>query len=149
MEKEEEERKEREEKERKEKEEKEKKEKEEKEKKEKEKKEKKEKEKKDKEKKEKEKKDKPGKINNKFGGGVQNKFAGNFAKMLADKLKLAPGGGMKKGVFDFSKRDSKSKPVMQNNLDVTNLIEQQPFKGRSRKRKPTKKVFIEQIEEEN
>ena len=157
LEKEEEEKKEREEKERKEKEEKEKKEKEEKEKKEKEKKEKekkekekKDKEKKDKEKKEKEKKDKPGKINNKFGGGVQSKFGGNFAKMLADKLKMPPGGGMRKVGIDPSKRDSQSKPpAIQSNVDVTKLIEQKPFKGRSEKRKPTKKVFVEQIEEDN
>ena len=157
LEKEEEEKKEREEKEKKEKEEKEKKEKEEKEKKEKEKKEKekkekekKDKEKKDKEKKEKEKKDKPGKINNKFGGGVQSKFGGNFAKMLADKLKMPPGGGMRKVGIDPSKRDSQSKPpAIQSNVDVTKLIEQKPFKGRSEKRKPTKKVFVEQIEEDN
>ena len=157
LEKEEEEKKEREEKERKEKEEKEKKEKEEKEKKEKEKKEKekkekekKEKEKKDKEKKDKEKKDKPGKINNKFGGVAQGKFGGIFAKMLADKLKLPPGGGMRKVGIDPSKRDSQSKPpTIQSNVDVAKLIEQKPFKGRSEKRKPTKKVFVEQIEEDN
>jgi len=140
---------EKEEKERKEKEEKEKKEKEEKEKKEKEKKEKEKKEKKDKEKKDKDKKDKPGKINNKFGGGIQSKFGGNFAKMLADKLKLPFGGGMRKS-GEGPKRDSSSKPpAIQNNVDVTTLIEQKPFKGRSEKRKPTKKVFVEQIEEDN
>ena len=63
---------------------------------------------------------------------------------------MAPGGGMRKVGLELSKRDSKSKPpVMQNNLDMANLIEQMPFKGRSKKRKPTRKVFVEQIEEEN
>ena len=69
--------------------------------------------------------------------------------MLADKLKI-PFGGMKKPGMESSKRDSQSKaPVIQNNVDITKLIEQKPFKGRSEKRKPTKKVFVEQIEEDD
>ena len=129
--------------------EKEKKEKEEKERKEKEKKEKEEKEKKDKEKKDKEKKDKPPMTNNKMGG-IQNKMmmGGNFAKMLADKLKMAPPGGNKKVGFNGPKRDSKP-PVIENTVDVEKLIEQKPFKGRGQKRKPTRKFFVEQNENDN
>jgi hypothetical protein len=74
-------------------------------------------------------------------------MGGNFAKMLADKIKMPPGGGigmgmgMKKGA---GQRNSVSKPpVIENNKNVMQLLEEQPFKGRKDKRKPTRKVFVE------
>ena len=87
--------------------------------------------------------------NNKMGG-IQNKMmmGGNFAKMLADKLKMAPPGGNKKVGFNGPKRDSKP-PVIENTVDVEKLIEQKPFKGRGQKRKPTRKFFVEQNKNDN
>ena len=70
-------------------------------------------------------------------------MGGNFAKMLADKLKMPPGGMRKPG--GDSANDSKP-PIVENNVDVVKLIEEQPFKGRSNKRKPTRKVFLEDEE---
>ena len=104
-----------------------------------------EKERKDRERKEKDKKD------NKtaFGGGRMGggKMAGNFAKMLADKLKMAPPGGMKKG--SGVKRDSVSKPpVIEKNVDAIKLLEEQPFQGRKDKKKPTRKVFVIEDDDE-
>ena len=84
---------------------------------------------------------------NKFEGGTKNKMQGNFAKMLADKLKMPP-GGMKKVNIDAPKRESNPR-IIQNNVDVSKLIEQKPFKGRAARRKPTRKVFIEKNEEDN
>ena len=99
-----------------------------------------EKERKEREKKEKEKKDnKPTMGGAKMGGG---KMGVNFAKMLADKLKMAPPGGMKKGAGG-AKRDSISKPpVIDKNVDMAKLLVDQPFQGRKDKRKPTRKVFV-------
>ena len=122
----------------------EKKEKERKEKEERERKEKERKEKERKEKEEKEKKDKPVMAGGRpFGGGGNKMMGGNFAKMLADKLKMPPPpGGMKKGA---GARESMSKPpVIENNVNVAKLLEEQPFKGRKDKKKPTRKVFIEE-----
>jgi myosin heavy subunit len=108
----------------------------------------KEKERKEKERKEREKKDKkdnkPAMGGARMGGG---KMGGNFAKMLADKLKMAPPGGMKKGAG--VKRDSISKPpVIEKNVDVTKLLEEQPFQGRKDKKKPTRKVFVIEDDDE-
>ena len=72
---------------------------------------------------------------------------GNFAKMLADKLKMPP-GGMRKVNIDAPKRES-NPPIMENKVNVSELIEQKPFKGRAARRKPTKKVFIEKNEDNN
>ena len=144
-EKEERERKEREERERKEREERERKERErkERERKEREEKERKEKERKEKERKEKEKKDiKPSMGGARAGGG---KMGVNFSKMLAEKLKMAPPGAMKKGA-GAPKVDSKP-PIMEKNVDMVKLLEEQPFQARKDKKKPTKKVFI--IEDDN
>ena len=101
----------------------------------------------EKEKKEKEKKDKPIAGGAKPFGGQNRMMGGNFAKMLADKIKMPPGGGigmgmgMKKGA---GQRNSVSKPpVIENNKNVMQLLEEQPFKGRKDKRKPTRKVFVE------
>ena len=68
---------------------------------------------------------------------------GNFAKMLADKLKMAPPGA-KRGGPPVGGRQSVSKPpVIDRDTDVVKLLEDQPFQGRRDKRKPTRKVFIE------
>ena len=142
---------EREEKERKEKEERERKEREkkEKEKREREEKERKEKEKRDKE--EKERKEKEKKDKAVMGGAkpigpppCQNKMmGGNFAKMLADKLKMPPGGGMGMGMKKGQRNSVSKPPIIENNVNVVQLLEEQPFKGRRDKRKPTRKVFVE------
>ena len=104
-----------------------------------------EKERKEREKKEKEKKDnKPAMGGARMGGG---KMGGNFAKMLADKLKMAP-PGMKKGAGG-AKRESISKPpVIEKNVDMTKLLEEQPFQGRKDKKKPTRKVFVIEDDDE-
>ena len=142
------ERKEREERERKEREERERRERERKEREEKEKREREEKERrerKEKERKEKEKKIKE--VNEKKEKGArpgQNKMmGGNFAKMLANKLKVAPPGGKKVGFAP--KRGSTSKPpIIEKNVDMVELLEHQPFKERKGRKKPTKKLFIEE-----
>ena len=111
----------------------------------------KEKEKRDREEKERKEREKKEKKDNKpamggarMGGG---KMGGNFAKMLADKLKMAPPGGMKKGAG--AKRDSISKPpVIEKNVDMTKLLEEQPFQGRKDKKKPTRKIFVIEDNEE-
>ena len=102
-----------------------------------------EKERKEKERKEKEKKDiKPSMGGARAGGG---KMGVNFSKMLAEKLKMAPPGGMKKGA-GAPKVDSKP-PIMDKNVDMVKLLEEQPFQGRKDKKKPTRKVFV--IEDDN
>ena len=144
------EREERERRERREREERERKEREEREKKEREEKERKEKERKEKERKEKEKKSKGEEIkkeNEKKEKGAhpgQNKMmGGNFAKMLANKLKVAPPGGKKVGFAP--KRGSISKPpIIEKNVNMAELLENQPFQGRKGKKKPTRKVFVEE-----
>ena len=79
-----------------------------------------------------------------FGGG-NKMMGGNFAKMLADKLKVAPPGAKRPG--PAGGRQSISKPVVENNVNVVQLLEEQPFKGRRDKRKPTRKVFVEEFDE--
>ena len=76
----------------------------------------------------------------------QNKMmGGNFAKMLANKIKMAPPGGKKVG--GAGKRVSISKPpVIEKNVNMVELLENQPFKGRKVRRKPTKKFFVEEEE---
>ena len=96
---------------------------------------------KEKEKREKEKKEKHVKIA--MAPARQNKMmGGNFAKMLADKLKMAPPGMRKGGVGGMQ---TTSKPPIQDNVDVVTLLEEAPFEGKTRKRKPSRKVFIEKI----
>ena len=100
----------------------------------------------EKEKKEKEKKDKPA-----MGGGkaAPNKMmGGNFAKMLADKLKMPGGGGMGMMGMGGPKKNDKP-PIVEKNVDVAQLIEEKPFVGRSAKRKPTKKVFVEELNDDD
>ena len=107
--------------------------------KEKEKRDKEEKERKEREKKEKDKKDnKPAMGGARMGGG---KMGGNFAKMLADKLKMAP-PGMKKGGGGNKGEANPKPPVIEKNVDMAKLLEEQPFQGRKDKRKPTRKVFV-------
>ena len=69
----------------------------------------------------------------------------NFAKILADKMKFGPmvGGGKRKSIGGI---DYNSKPsiVIEKKVDVAKLIEGQPFK-RKKKRKPTRKAFMDQI----
>ena len=113
------------------------------EKKEKEEKEKREREKREKEKKEKEKKDK----GVRFGPGANKMMGGNFAKMLADKLKMAPPGGPKKGGAGIKQQTSK--PVMEHNVDMVKLLEEVPLEDRVRKRKPSRKVFVEKIDDDD
>ena len=97
----------------------------------------------EKERKEREKKDiKPAMGGARPGAG---KMGVNFSKMLAEKLKMAPPGAMKKGA-GAPKVDSKP-PVMDKNVDMAKLLEEQPFQGRKDKRKPTRKVFV--IEDDN
>ena len=91
----------------------------------------------------KDKKDKPV-MAGRFGGG-NKMMGGNFAKMLADKLKVAPPGAKRPG--PAGGRQSISKPVVENNVNVVQLLEEQPFKGRRDKRKPTRKVFVEEFDE--
>jgi hypothetical protein len=110
----------------------------------------KEKEEKERKEKEKERKEKEKKIkeeNEKKEKGVrpgQNKMmGGNFAKMLANKLKVAPPGGKKVGFAP--KRGSITKPpIIEKNVDMVELLENQPFKGRKGRKKPTKKLFVEE-----
>ena len=102
----------------------------------------KEKEKKEKERKEKEEKEKKDKDKKSIYGGIPNKLmAGNFSKMLADKMKMGPmGGGLRKS---SQGNDYNSKlPILHKKVDVINLIEEQPFK-RKNKKKPTRKMFVE------
>ena len=143
------ERKEREERERKERErkERERKEREERERKERERKERERKEREEKERKEKERKDREKKDNKPAMGGARagGKMGVNFSKMLAEKLKMAPPGAMKKGA-GAPKVDSKP-PIMEKNVDMVKLLEEQPFQGRKDKKKPTRKVFV--IEDDN
>jgi len=99
----------------------------------------------EKERKEKEKKIKE--VNEKKEKGArpgQNKMmGGNFAKMLANKLKVAPPGGKKVGFAP--KRGSTSKPpIIEKNVDMVELLENQPFKERKGRKKPTKKLFVEE-----
>ena len=127
--------------ERKEKEEKERKEREEQERKEKEKKER---EKKERERKEKEEKEKKEKEKNKLGpfGGGKNKIQNNFSKTLADKMKFGPmPGGLRKvsGGIDYN---PKPQIIIEKKIDVVNLIGDQPFK-RKNKKKPTRKTFMD------
>ena len=105
-----------------------------------------EKERKEREKKEKDKKDnKPAMGGARMGGG---KMGGNFAKMLADKLKVAPPGGTKKGAGG-AKRDSISKPpIIEKNVDMVKLLEEQPIHTRKDKKKPTRKVFVIEDDDE-
>ena len=140
------EREEREERERKEKEERERKERE---KRERERKEKEEREKRERERKEREKREKPAMGSTRpFGGGGPNKMmGGNFAKMLADKLKMPPGGGRK--VVVGGKQSATKPPVIERNVDMVKLLEETPFDERARKRKPSRRVFVEKVEDDD
>ena len=71
------------------------------------------------------------------GGG---KMGINFSKMLAEKLKMAPPGAMKKGA-GAPKVDSKP-PIMEKTVDMVKLLESQPLQVRKDKKKPAKKVFV-------
>ena len=128
--------------ERKEREERERKEREERERKERERKERERKEREERERKEREKKDNKPAIGGARAGG---KMGVNFSKMLAEKLKMAPPGASKKGA-GAPKVDSKP-PIMDKNVDMVKLLEDQPFQGRKDKKKPTRKVFV--IEDDN
>ncbi len=70
-------------------------------------------------------------------------MGGNFAKMLADKLKMPPGGGM--GMMGMGPKKNDKPPVVEKNVNVQQLLEEQPFVGRKNKRKPTKKVFVAEL----
>ena len=128
--------------ERKEREERERKEREERERKERERKERERKEREERERKEREKKDNKPAMGGARAGG---KMGVNFSKMLAEKLKMAPPGASKKGA-GAPKVDSKP-PIMDKNVDMVKLLEDQPFQGRKDKKKPTRKVFV--IEDDN
>ena len=98
----------------------------------------------EKEEKEKKEKDKPpmGGGGRPFGGGQNKMMGGNFAKMLADKLKVPPPGG-KKGGGGGTRQSVSKPPAIEKNVDVVKLLQEQPFKGRKDKKKPTRKVFEE------
>jgi len=80
----------------------------------------------------------------KINGPGQNKMmGGNFAKMLANKLKNAPPGGKK--VSYAPKFSSKiCLPIIERNPDMAELLENNPLKGMKGRKKPTKKLFIEE-----
>ena len=130
--------------ERKEREERERKEREERERKERERKERERKEREERERKEREKKDNKPAMGGARAGG---KMGVNFSKMLAEKLKMAPPGASKKGA-GAPKVDSKP-PIMDKNVDMVKLLEDQPFQGRKDKKKPTRKVFVIEDDNEN
>ena len=70
-------------------------------------------------------------------------MGGNFAKMLANKLKNAPPGGKK--VSYAPKFSSKiCLPIIERNPDMAELLENNPLKGMKGRKKPTKKLFIEE-----
>ena len=100
----------------------------------------------EKDKKEKDKKDKPT-----MGGAKaapKKMMGGNFAKMLADKLKMPPGGGGMGMRKNDGGRNSVSKPpIVEKNVNIVQLIEEQPFNVKKIKKKPTKKVFV--VEEDD
>ena len=115
-----------------------------------EKKEKEEKEKREKEKKEKEDKDKKEKHVKLPPGPVRpNKMmmGGNFAKMLADKLKMAPPGARRGG--PGGPQSAPKPPIVQENVNMAKILEDAPFEERTRKRKPSRKVFIEKIDKDD
>ena len=115
-----------------------------------EKKEKEEKEKREKEKKEKEEKDKKEKHVKLPPGPVRpNKMmmGGNFAKMLADKLKMAPPGARRGG--PGGPQSAPKPPIVQENVNMAKILEDAPFEERTRKRKPSRKVFIEKIDKDD
>ena len=78
-----------------------------------------------------------------FGGGQNRMMGGNFAKMLADKLKFAPPGAKRPGPTGGGRQSVSKPPVIESNTDVVKLLEDQPYQGRRDKRKPTRKVFVE------
>ena len=100
-----------------------------------------------KEREERERKEREKKDNKPAMGGARagGKMGVNFSKMLAEKLKMAPPGASKKGA-GAPKVDSKP-PIMDKNVDMVKLLEDQPFQGRKDKKKPTRKVFV--IEDDN
>ena len=65
----------------------------------------------------------------------------NFAKMLADKMKFGPPGGVRKSSRG-SDHSIKQQIITEKKPDVVNLIQSQEFK-RTNKKKPTRKMFIE------
>ena len=67
----------------------------------------------------------------------------NFAKMLADKMKFTPmgGAGHKKSNVGID-NNIKPKIIIEKKVDVTNLIEGQPFNKESKK-KPKRKIFMD------
>ena len=81
-----------------------------------------------------------------MGGGrpLPGKMMGGFAKMLADKLKMPPSGGMRKPGGGGSSKTDSNPPIVENNVDVVKLLEEQPFKGKTNKKKPAKKVFLDE-----
>ncbi len=74
-------------------------------------------------------------------------MGGNFAKMLADKLKMPPGGGMGMKKNDGGRNSVSKPPIVEKNVNVVQLLEEQPFNVKKIKKKPTKKVFV--VEEDD
>ena len=74
----------------------------------------------------------------------QNKMmGGNFAKMLANKLKAAPPGGKKVGSANKNSVIPKP-PIIERNVDMAELLVNQPFKERKGRKKPAKIIFVEE-----
>ena len=71
-------------------------------------------------------------------------MGGNFAKMLADKLKMAPPGARRGG--PGGPQTASKPPIVQDNANMAKILEDAPFEERTRKRKPSRKVFIEKTE---
>ena len=70
-------------------------------------------------------------------------MGGNFAKMLANKLKAAPPGGKKVGSANKNSVIPKP-PIIERNVDMAELLVNQPFKERKGRKKPAKIIFVEE-----
>ena len=64
----------------------------------------------------------------------------NFAKMLADKMKVGPMPGGIRKTSGASDHNSKPQRIIEKKVDVVNLIQGQEFK-RTNKKKPTRIKF--------
>ena len=87
-----------------------------------------------------------------------------MAKMLADKIRfpsimrkpgagagVGGGGGMMVrigGTVGSIQAQPPVKPTVQENVDMAKLLEEVPFEEKTRKRKPSRKVFIEKKDDD-
>ena len=83
-----------------------------------------------------------------------------MAKMLADKIRFPSimrkpgagggGGGMVRigGTVGSIQAQPPVKPTVQENVDMAKLLEEVPLEEKTRKRKPSRKVFIEKKDDD-